>query len=272
MNSSLTLVVVILTVILNSLVICADINNEVYDFIFALNENLIKFHSISPPFPYLSVPLLITDSHKSKLPLDIYIKICDYLNFNDIIVFSEICKDTSNANRKWLACRLARINPYYVFQQNWVNMLIYKMIEDTKLTHDHLDLIAFKFIINHPNNTRQQESVLRFLYETFYGIDVPLNQRDWRISFISHVQVFDMPKTLEYVNKYYENHSGHLNYEVSDWLELIDFFSKKPTVEEQTRLWNSYNQRTQNHYTGAFVIPDEFEIIFQENFRTLRDN
>ena len=245
---------------------------ELHDILY---ENLTKFNAKSLPFPVSNIPLLYSDLPKPKLPLDTYMEICDYLSFNDLIVFSETCKDSYTAIKRWSANRLVRINPYYVFNQNWVNMMIYKMINDKKFNQDDLDFISFNFIINHQQLNTNKLIILRFLYQTVYGLDalVPLNQKDWRIAFLRHVQSFDMPKTKAFINEYYFNHPGLLECEADVWIELIDFFSSKPSLIDQAHFRNSFDQHqhSQNHYTSYLSIPDEFEIIFQENLRIKGD-
>lgn len=234
-----------------------------------LNENLRKFHLRLPPSPVSSIPLLYSDSPKPKLQLDTCMEICDYLSFNDLIVFSEICKDSYTSIKILSASRLGRINPYYVFNQNWVNMMVYKMINDKKFNQDDLDLISFHLIINPQQMNTDKLNILGFLYETVYGVDarVPLNQKDWRIAFLRHVQSFDMPKTKAFIIEYYTNHPGLLEYEVDFWISLIVFFSRKPSLMDQTSFRNSFYRPSQNHYTSFLSIIDEFEIIFQENLR-----
>lgn len=249
---------VLVALFLITLVTCSEI--DVFKSI--LNNNLERFNTKASP---LSGPKIsLTPSKTSKFPLDVYIEICDFLSLTDLLKFSGTCRDTFIAMEMSVVLKLARINPHYVFNEHLINLMIYKLIEGNKLEPDDLELITFKYITNNQRKVTDL-AILEFLHKTVYGLNVPLNQKDWRISFIRRIKSFHMPKTKTFVNKYYEKHPESLNYDVSTWIELIEFFANKPTLLDQTNFRNSFNQHSQNHYTAALTIPDEFEIIFNEN-------
>lgn len=252
---------------------CADVLR-----VSVLNERLnhnLDLISQEEPNPSLGPKISLPPSEISKVPMDIYLEICDLFSLRELVTFSEVCRDTLIATKMSIAKRLARINPYYVFTEDWINLLIYRVITEDgrriEFNRDLLELSTFKFITGQRTLVDHVDYrfILRFLHKTVYGITsvVPNNSKEWRISLTRRVQSDDMPLTKTFVQEYYDNHPSLLDYDVSTWTEMIEFFSSKPSIADQVRFLGSINQHSQNHYTSAFTLPHEFRIIFEENLR-----
>lgn len=237
-----------------------------------LLENLNRFHSNRPALP---APDITATKQLKNLPVALALEAFCYLDFRSLTDFALTSKDSEELVNVHIKCRLMRFNPHYIFQDDFVNKVVFKITSDSLLicfelncdnaeVVDRLELATLKYLIG-AQMEMARLSILAFIHETLYGIDahIPSDTKNWRLDFIRKCQNRRCPLTLAH----YQTHHDHdLNGDLDDWTFAFDFFTRNPSIPEQIAFRASQQQHSNFHYLGAsFPILSDFEIILNEN-------
>lgn len=171
---------------------------------------------------------------------------------------------------------LWNFSPYLLFEEDWFNRAVHEIafnvfprgqVLDNPTTPDYTSLMALKLLIEDPHKSGHfiHQAVLCFLFELVFGPDahVPENEKyHWRFFFGDKIQSYELPMTRDFYYKYLTE--GTEITDADSWINLFEFLSRNPSVEEHRiyNLLNFYNKRPlyANRYCPVQIILYEMRV------------
>ena len=121
--------------------------------------------------------------------------IFEFLDIEDVDKIKNLSTCLRSCSALALAVKLKSLNPYFVFQVNWVNELFYAFLKENKLIElstleNNLEMINYEFIgyvkdaRNRADRRRLNYLVVLYLNELIFGINqnAPVNIIEWRFN------------------------------------------------------------------------------------------
>ena len=244
------------------------------------DKNVLQPHTITGPVSNNHETTCTTVSPVNpKLGLnsfnsDIYFQFLLFLDIRSLVSLSMTCKEAYQVILLFSKCRVSLMDPVYVFEELWINLLILAVIYEFKLPNqfklkdnnalnDQVHLLLFKFLHTSQNvNNQFYHAVITFIYKSVYGVNipVPLTPKDWRLSLLRHVYgSTPLPLTISTFKSHFQLVPPNFTDNFGDWLDLMELFADNPSRNDLIRLKNT--NYSLNHYLHDNLEEDFREII-----------
>ncbi len=208
--------------------------------------------------------------------------VAKYLNFTDLLSFSATSKNTRLVVAKEIRFRLNYYSPYSVFEEDWFNYVVFKILEDNGLsdlthedprTRDLVTLMVFKYALRDYKKLKIPRyihlGIISFFFEMVYGKDIrmPIVNQAQMIHFLGEmVQIYDLPETLAYfvsvlqlskeeqLTMFFENPWEIYN---QNAIKLLNFLSTKPSIEEHQHFYTQNRDRVETYGAAQYCLLEQ---------------
>lgn len=160
-----------------------------------LQDNLRRFHEGLGPVPMIEA----TDyfPHGNQLPQDLLISLAnDYISPSEANSLFSSSNYSNQTRIQMINSRLVEFNQYYLFEEQWLNNLMFWVIKanfpkgmnlSSEGIHDHVELMTLKYIENFSkvnplsDSAHMHHAILTFIHGTVYGPGevVPVDLHSW---------------------------------------------------------------------------------------------
>lgn len=239
-----------------------------------LMNNLIRFHACLDPVQLISASNDYVPQG-NQLPQDLLV----YLG-NEILCSSEInnmfstCHYANQTRIQMINDRLVQFNEHYLFEEQWMNNLMYVIIKEhfpgninlnNENIHDHIELMTLKYIERCHKQIPESiprplyHAILTFFHETVYGPRqmVPSDLSSWLGFMCSKITGFKFPLTINFLT---------LNFEQSIHARYFEFMLEPRTraEKEQFLLHNISSYMGPEDVSSYFIFDWNFEGTLSE--------
>jgi hypothetical protein len=187
-------------------------------------------------------PVPRTSHELEGLPRDIATQsIGSFLDFKSLISWRQTSALSNNISKLSVKFRLARFNPYFVFDDLLINDLLLFVLDEhfsesenlnSPAIRDELQVLILKFSLDDLNYNVIPRNIyfyiISFINSTLNGLNstVGVSKQMCFLDAIRSISMHDFPKTLEYLITH-KPEKQHKNY-----IKNLMFFSRRPSIGE----------------------------------------